>query len=196
MKKVRGYIAFGLVTVLLLGACGKAPAGNTPTEAPKPTVTATIEPTEAPDRTDAPELLLTSEDYVTLFEFIKEKRSQGEPVQYGCSHYLGTDYEREVRDWYFLCNAGIYTASVMANGDIGACLDIERRPELIFGNILRDDFTEVWKHGFGAFRRSLSEDNETCRTCKEREFCDGGAFHSWDYDKKKPKVCFKGTLFE
>lgn len=144
---------------------------------------------------DMPELLLTSEDYVTLFEFIKEKRSQGESVQYGCSHYLGTDYEREVRDWYFLCNAGIYTASVMANGDIGACLDIERRPELIYGNILRDDFTEVWKHGFGAFRRSLSEENETCRTCKEREFCDGGAFHSWDYDKKKPKVCFKGTLF-
>ncbi|MBQ3028046.1 MAG: radical SAM/SPASM domain-containing protein, partial [Lachnospiraceae bacterium] len=76
-----------------------------------------------------------------------------------------------------------------------ACLDIERRPELIFGNILKDDFTEVWKNGFGAFRRYLYEDNAACGACKEREFCGGGAFHSWDYDNKRPKVCFKGTLF-
>ncbi|MBR6535905.1 MAG: radical SAM protein [Lachnospiraceae bacterium] len=144
---------------------------------------------------DMPELLLFPQDYVTLFEFIKEKRRQGEPVQYGCSHYLGVEYEREVRDWYFLCNAGIYTAAIMANGDIGACLDIERRPELIYGNILKDDFTEVWKSGFGAYRRNLSEENETCRTCKDREFCGGGAFHSWDFDKNKQKMCFKGTLF-
>ncbi|MBP3616668.1 MAG: endo-1,4-beta-xylanase [Lachnospiraceae bacterium] len=66
MKKARGYIAFGLVTALLLGACGKAPAGNTPTEAPKPTVTATIEPTEAPDRTDAPEGVATATPAATL----------------------------------------------------------------------------------------------------------------------------------
>ncbi len=142
-----------------------------------------------------PELLLTPKETVSVLDFIKEKRRQGEPVQYGCSHYLGTEYEREVRDWYFLCNAGIYTASVMANGDIGACLDIERRPELIYGNILRDDFTEVWKNGFGAYRRNLYEDNAACSACKEREFCGGGAFHSWDYDKKRPKMCFKGTLF-
>ena len=142
-----------------------------------------------------PELLLSPEDIRTVLDFIKEKRNQGEPVQYGCCHYLGTEYEREVRDWYFLCNAGIYTASVMANGDIGACLDIERRPELIFGNILTDDFTKVWNNGFGAYRRNLYEDNADCSSCKEREFCGGGAFHSWDYDKKSPKMCFKGTLF-
>ena len=144
---------------------------------------------------DMPELLLAKQDYVTLFDFIREKRSEGAPVQYGCCHYLGTEYEREVRDWYFLCNAGIYTAAVMANGDIGACLDIERRPELIFGNILKDDFSEVWKNGFGVYRRNLYEDNAACKACAEREFCGGGSFHSWDFEKKRQKMCFKGTLF-
>lgn len=141
------------------------------------------------------ELLLQKQDYIDMFHFIKEKRSQDIPIQYGCTHYLGLDYEREVRDWYFLCNAGIYTAGIMANGDIGACLDIERRPELIYGNILKDDFTKVWQQGFGAYRRNLYEDNEGCKNCKEREFCGGGAFHSWDFDEKRQKMCFKGILF-
>ena len=77
--------------------------------------------------------MLDKDDYRYLIEYIRSKRKEGYPVTYGCSHYLGLDYEREVRDWYFLCTAGIYTASIMANGDIGACLDIERRPETIMG---------------------------------------------------------------
>ena len=142
-----------------------------------------------------PELLLTNEDYVTLFEFIRNKRIAGEPVSYGCSHYLGMDYEREVRDWYFLCTAGIYTASIMANGDITACLDIERRPEFIQGNILRDRFKDVWNSKFKEFRRNLSECNEKCRGCNDAEFCHGDAFHTWNFDENAPQVCFKDVLF-
>ena len=54
----------------------------------------------------------------------------------------------------------------MANGDIGACLDIERRPETIQGNILRDDFTDVWYNKFDIFRKPLSDKNEKCKNCK------------------------------
>ncbi len=144
---------------------------------------------------DFPELMLHKQDYLDLFQFMKEKRSNEIPVTYGCSHFLGLEYEREVRDWYFLCNAGIYTASIMANGDIGACLDIDRRPELIYGNILKDNFKEVWENSFAEYRRNRYEDNEKCRGCREREFCGGGAFHSWDFEQKRQKVCFKGILF-
>lgn len=52
--------------------------------------------------------LITPDDQRRLFSFIYEKRSEQMPVTYGCSHFVGFDYEREVRDWYFLCNAGIY----------------------------------------------------------------------------------------
>lgn len=144
---------------------------------------------------DYPELLLTPEDQKRLFEFIRNKRIAGEPVEYGCSHYLGLEYEREVRDWYFLCTAGVYTASITAGGDILACLDIERRPEFVQGNILVDDFTEVWKNKFKCFRRNLCEDNEKCRECKEKDFCHGGAYHSWNFDENKQEVCFKDILF-
>ncbi len=142
-----------------------------------------------------PELMCTAEDYRRLFSFIREKRAQGYPVEYGCSHYLGPSLEGEVRDWYFLCNAGVYTASIMTNGDIGACLDIERRPETIQGNIRRERFRDVWEKRFELFRRDLCEGSAFCAGCAHADHCRGGAHHSWNYDKNEPMICFKGTLF-
>lgn len=144
---------------------------------------------------DHSELMLNADEYKYLMNFIKSKRADGYPVTYGCSHYLGFEYERAVRDWYFFCNAGMYTASIMANGDIGACLDIERRPELIQGNILKDSLKDVWENKFRIFRSDLSEKNDECSKCNEKVFCHGGAYHSWDYENNKPMICFKDVLF-
>ena len=74
---------------------------------------------------DFPDMLLTPDDQRYLFNFIREKREQGIPVNYGCSHFLGLEYEREVRDWFFYCGAGTHTAAIRVNGDITSCLDIE-----------------------------------------------------------------------
>lgn len=137
---------------------------------------------------------LDGDDYRRMFDFIREKRREGFPVMYGCTHYLGLEYEREVRDWYFLCNAGIYTASIMSNGDIGACLDIERRSETIQGNILHDDFTDVWYNKFDIFRTPLSDKNERCRNCDECSFCEGGSYHSWNYDENRQMVCLNEII--
>ena len=139
--------------------------------------------------------MLTPDDYKRLFSFIRDKRRDGYPVEYGCSHYLGTEYEHEVRGWYFICTAGLYTASIMDNGDIGACLDIERREETIQGNVLRERFTDVWRERFESFRQPLSDKCGKCRSCPSVRFCAGGAHHSWDYDRNEPMVCFDGVLF-
>ena len=144
---------------------------------------------------DWPERMLTKEDYLRLFRFIREKRQQGYPVQYGCSHYLGPEWERETRDWYWLCNAGIYTASIMANGDVGACLDIERRPETIQGNVRERRFKDLWDNRFALFRRDLCEGSAFCAGCEHAGHCRGDAHHSWDYDKNEPMLCFKNLLF-
>ncbi|MCR4620529.1 MAG: radical SAM protein [Clostridiales bacterium] len=143
-----------------------------------------------------PELLLTPENHRYLLSFIKSKRLQGIPLEYGCCHFLGLEYEREVRNWYYLCSAGRLIASVMANGDIGACLDIERNEKTIQGNIFRDDFTEVWKNRFGIFRQHLSERNESCRSCPVKLFCDGDSAHSWDFENDAPRLCMRGILFD
>ena len=144
---------------------------------------------------DNPDLMLAQGEYRQMFDFIREKRMEGYPVTYGCSHFLGVEYERQVRKWYFLCNAGIYTASIASNGDILACLDIERRPELVQGNILSDRLKDVWENEFKIFRSDLSDRSRKCRDCDSCEFCHGGAHHSWDYDRNEQQVCFKDILF-
>ena len=143
-----------------------------------------------------PELMCTDEDLRYMFDFIKQARKDGYPVLYGCSHYLGLEYEVEVREWYWLCNAGVYTASIMSNGDIGACLDIERDPRVIQGNIRTDRFSDVWKNRFEIFRKDKSSLSTKCRDCEHRRFCRGDSYHSWDYKKDEPLVCMKGILFD
>ncbi len=136
-------------------------------------------------------MALSLDEHRQMLRYIRDKREEGYPVTYGCCHYLGLDFEHEVRDWYFLCNAGVYTASIMANGDIGACLDIERRPETIQGNVLKNDFTDVWNNRFEIFRTPLSTRCAECGGCPDEPFCEGGSAHSWDYDNNRQMVCFR-----
>lgn len=144
---------------------------------------------------DRPDLLLDPDELRHLLDFIARMRAMGIPVEYGCSHYLGETYERVVRNNYFLCNAGIHVASIMADGSIGSCLDIERCPDTIMGNVYEDDFVDVWEHGFDRMRVPLSERCAMCEGCDAADFCAGGSWHSFDFDACRQRVCLKGTLF-
>ncbi len=144
---------------------------------------------------DFPDMLLTPDDQRYLFNFIREKREQGIPVNYGCSHFLGLEYEREVRDWFFYCGAGTHTAAIRINGDITACLDIEERPELVQGNIANDKFSDVWFNRFQVYRKPLSSLCADCQKCEYEKWCAGGSRHCFDYDNNKQRVCFKDILF-
>lgn len=137
------------------------------------------------------DIFLSSEDLIDLFEFIRNHRREHStlPVTYGCSHYLTAEYEMDVRDYFFQCGSGTMVASILSNGDIYSCLDIERRPELVQGNIKTDCFAEVWYHKFHEFRSDRYLMNEECSKCPEAQFCRGDSAHTWDYDASKPRLC-------
>ena len=145
-----------------------------------------------------PEILFQSQDYSRLFSFIREKREEEWPVSYGCCHYLGLVYEGELRNWFWLCSAGIHIMSVMHTGDIGTCLDVERRHETVFGNIRTHDIVEVWRDGFDVFRQenALADLNRTCAECSQKRWCRGDSAHSWDFDRNEPRVCMLRDLPE
>ncbi len=139
-------------------------------------------------------LLLRPEQFAALIKYIRNKRFDQNcdmEVTFGCSHYLGIEQERMVRDHYFLCGAGILTASVRSNGDICACLDIENRQELVQGNIKTDDFMDVWNNRFQPFRRDRTADCSKCMECTERILCGGDSTHTWDFEQKKPLLCYQ-----
>lgn len=144
-----------------------------------------------------PELFLNGQEFRILFDFIRTKRvnpSVTLQVTYGCGHYLTPEYERDLRDYYFVCGSGVYVASILSNGDIYACLDIERRSELVQGNILRNDFADVWRNGFQAFRSDRFELSGKCKKCSDKFFCRGDSAHTWNYDTNEPILCIKEIL--
>ncbi|MFV0391676.1 MAG: radical SAM protein, partial [Paludibacteraceae bacterium] len=70
---------------------------------------------------DNPFFKLSTEEFVLMMDFIKATRKEGKiNASYGCEGYL-RDYEMEVRDEPYFCQAGVHIGSVLANGDISAC---------------------------------------------------------------------------
>lgn len=133
-------------------------------------------------RNDA-EMHLTSEEFTSLLDFIKEKRqnhSDGMNVTFSCEGYLG-QYERKVRQAPYFCRAGINIASVLIDGRICACPNIDRD---VFsqGNIYSDSLYEVWKTGFTRFRDREWARRGQCRDCKVFKDCLGNGMHNWHGD--------------
>lgn len=138
------------------------------------------------------DILLDKDDYLYLFNFIKEKREEGlMNVEYGCSHYLDLDFEKEIRDTYFFCVAGLYVASILSNGDIFICPNVERRPEFIQGNIRTDNFVDVWENKFKLFRTDNRTKCDKCSKCSKWKYCLGDSFHTFDFDEGKPNFCIR-----
>lgn len=138
------------------------------------------------------DILLEKDDYKYLFNFIKEKREENlMNVEYGCSHYLGIDLEKEIRDTYFLCTAGLYVASILSNGDIFICPDVERRKEFIQGNIKKDNFVDVWENRFKIFRTENRTKCSKCEKCSNWKYCLGDSFHTFNFDEGRPNFCIK-----
>lgn len=139
---------------------------------------------------DYPELHLTDSQYVELMEFIKHKREVKESamnVTYSCEGYLGR-YERKVRQNPYFCHAGINIASVLIDGTISACPNIDRQA-FGQGNIYKDNFYEVWQNKFQPFRNREWARRGMCKDCKAFKNCLGNGMHNWHDDCQEVINC-------
>lgn len=133
------------------------------------------------------DLHLTDAQFVELMDFIAEKRKRNEiDIKFSCEGFVGK-YEPLVRDSYFFCRAGINIGSILIDGSISACPNIDR----IFcqGNIYHDNFFEVWQHRFQRFRNREWTKTGQCEDCKCYTDCQGNGLHNWHGEKKNVLVC-------
>lgn len=146
------------------------------------------------------ELLLDTDEYKRMFNFMIEKKKidDGMRISYGCGHFLGKEFEGKVREngAPFICTAGIITGSILSNGDIYVCPDVERRKELIQGNIRKDKFTEVWENKYKPYRDEFRTSNSKCKKCPDWKKCMGDDFHTWDFDNNKPRFCAREIFYK
>jgi len=136
------------------------------------------------------DLLLDGREIKNILDFIKAKNGKGKlRITYACPGFLGLDYEKDVRGFYFNCRTGINVASILYNGDLFVCPNVERRPELLQGNIRTDNFADVWNNKYKQFRTPDRTKCEYCAQCEQWEYCLGGAYHTWDFEKGLQKRC-------
>jgi len=133
-------------------------------------------------------LLLTNEQTKRLMEFIGESRSNDPRINlyFSCESYVG-DYERKVRDSYFYCHAGINIGSVLIDGSISACPNIDRC--FVQGNIYKDSFLNVWENRFKVMRNRDWCKTGVCKKCKDFKHCNGGAMHLWNEKQDEILTC-------
>ena len=137
------------------------------------------------------DILLDKKGLLRMFRFMEEKKLADKDItiSYGCVHFLGTVFEPIIHKTPFLCETGFRVASILANGDMFVCPNVERRKELIQGNVRHDNFIEVWENKYKPFRKLSRTQNSTCKNCPDRKLCGGDAFHTWDFTDNKSKFC-------
>ena len=137
-------------------------------------------------------LQLSNEQFRQLMDFIVETRKEGKiDTKFSCEAYVGS-YERKVRDWYYFCRAGITVGSVLIDGSISACPNIDRR--FVQGNIYQDDFLDVWENRFQPFRDRSWMKSGICADCKVYKNCLGGAMHLHNKDSNDIVICHYNKL--
>lgn len=138
------------------------------------------------------EMLLTDAQFLELMNFIKESRKDKRlDTKFSCEGYVGR-FEYEVRDAGYFCRAGINIGSVLIDGSISACPNIDRT--LAQGNIYKDNLYEVWCNRYENFRSREWTKTGRCADCKVYSECKGNGLHNWHGEKKEVLVCHHSKI--
>lgn len=125
------------------------------------------------------DLKLSSEEHRYLMEYIKRNRKEDKriTINYCCEGFMG-DYEGDIRDHFYSCQAGISVGSVLSDGSIGACPSI--RADYNQGNIYKDDFWDVWQNRYDVYRNREWMRKGVCAECNMFRYCKGNGMHLRD----------------
>ena len=138
------------------------------------------------------QILLNFSQTQSMIDWVKKNRpclkNKGLTVSLSCEGYLPFHVDKKVRDQPFFCRAGINIASILCDGTITGCPNND--PSFYEGNIIKEDFTHLWLHGFSRFRKREWIKKTVCYNCRMVHDCMGGSIHLWECGTKKPRFCY------
>ena len=144
-----------------------------------------------------PDMMLNADELLSLMKFIeshRKSRSGNLTVTFSCEGYLGP-FEEKVRNNRYFCRAGVNIASVLIDGSINACPNIDRKA-FTQGNICRDNFYEVWNTKFQNFRNHEWARKGKCLDCPVWKDCLGNGMHNWHGDLNEVLDCHYSKILE
>ncbi len=139
-----------------------------------------------------PELNLDFNKTRELLDWVSQNRpyykKRGISLNYSCERYMNFATDRKVRDFPFFCRAGVNIASILSDGSITGCSN--NAAYFYEGNIIRDDFRNLWENGFHQFRNRGWMKTGICTGCKEFKYCLGSSIHLWNDGAQSPAFCY------
>lgn len=133
-------------------------------------------------------LLLDKADFEFLFRFINKYKNASVPVCWSCTHYFGESKDRTNKT--FQCFTGKNVASILYDGTIYGCPNIQKRKELEQGNIKENNFVDIWENKFLEYRNENTLKSKKCDSCKYWDECKGDSFHTFDFNRKEQSFCY------
>jgi len=137
-------------------------------------------------------LSLSTKELKYVLDYIKEKRKTGKiNVTLNEMWFCGPEYEFEVRNSGFFCQAGINILSILADGNVCGCPML---PYMSEGNIEKDDIMEMWERGFLKYRNIEWKKVGKCKNCESFDYCCGGEMHLWKPPYQEIEVCYNSLI--
>lgn len=120
-------------------------------------------------------LYLNQQEFLKVLNFIKENKKKLK-IEFGENlGYLGK-YDKEVRNDPFFCPVGFLACCVGVAGNVRGCPEQPDIPYFREGNILENNFSEMWKGGFKKYRDKEFLQDKSCKNCKYKNYCNGGCW--------------------
>jgi len=117
---------------------------------------------------------------------------KGLNLNLSCEGWIPFETDMTVRDTPFFCRAGISVASILCDGTITGCSN--NHESFYRGNIMKDDFKEMWINRFDDFRKRDWIHEKNCNNCDALKQCKGSSIHLWDLGNEQPNFCYYKDL--
>lgn len=127
------------------------------------------------------QILSTAPQYATVAESMISKDSQMIPT-----HFYNPEYTNpalmQLAEFIGGCGAGRFYMSIEPNGDMYPCVFFPHKEEVKLGNLLENDFEEVWmKNNVLNVLRNKETLNGHCGECDSRHICGGCRARAYNY---------------
>ncbi len=129
----------------------------------------------------------TCPQYASVVKKIAKEKKQQFAVS---AHYAAMKGVETVASFLGGCGAGRLYMCVEPNGDVKPCVFFPTNSETVRGNIIRDDFDQIWDHDEMFWKLRTRENLESydvggrsigCGSCEDKYICGGCRARSYSY---------------
>lgn len=127
------------------------------------------------------QILSTAPQYASVAESLQSMKSSVIPT-----HFYNPDYKNpqimQLAEFVGGCGAGRFYMSIEPNGDLYPCVFFPHEEELKLGNLMEDDFEEVWNNNpLLTELRNKDYLKENCGNCSNKNICGGCRARAYTY---------------